>query len=269
MEINNCKEIAITWRLEELHAVVGEFESAVMCAVNESDIKVANDYKNFILRTVGKSIVTMKEVIILSANGYADGALSLARNLYEQCITVAFLDLHKQDENYANMIRNYFLDYDLQCYKNLKYIYEGSEKADEYQQKIQEVKDNAHTSVNGTYWWAGKATFNDLFQEIQQNAGDSESEELWHRLHVFYKRACLGLHANCFGNMNRLGTHDEFAGIDTSPQQKGHGFPLCFAVASFSYIVAATCLEFAIDYKILYKEKLNDLEDFYARFLAE
>lgn len=269
MEINNCKEIATTWRLEELHAVVDEFESSVMCAVNESDIKVANDYKNFILRTVGKSIVTMKEVIILSANGYPDGALSLARNLYEQCITVAFLDLHKQDEDYENIISDYFLDYDLERYKNLKYIYEGSKKADEYQQKRKEVEDNARHPVRGKYWWTGKAFFNDLVQEIKQKAGDSESQGLWHRLHVFYKRACLGLHANCFGNINRLGTHDGFAGIDTSPQQKDHGLPLCFAVASFSYIVAATCLVFAIDYKTMYKKKLNNLEDFYAQFLAE
>ena len=62
----------------------------------------------------------MREIIHLSAFGYPDGALSLARNIYEHVIILAFFENHKSDNDFGNYVDDYYVDYDIQRNKALQ-----------------------------------------------------------------------------------------------------------------------------------------------------
>ena len=94
------KTVAVSkWRLEELDTLIDEFDSNLAGAVKKLELKESNDYQNLVLRVAGKSIVTFREILTLSAYGYPDGALSLARNLYEQFITLYFFEGYDNPES--------------------------------------------------------------------------------------------------------------------------------------------------------------------------
>ena len=47
---------------------------------------------NLILNCTGKSLLTLCELILLCKNGFPDGALGLARNLFEQFIIISVFE---------------------------------------------------------------------------------------------------------------------------------------------------------------------------------
>ena len=86
---------SLQWRLDELEKIIDSMENEIEATITQQQIQTDHDYTNIILRTAGKSIVSMREIIHLSAFGYPDGALSLARNIYEHVIILAFFENHK------------------------------------------------------------------------------------------------------------------------------------------------------------------------------
>ena len=101
------------WKLNELVQVVDEFDRAICDKVNESKLKFFHDYKSLLFFMAGKSVVTMKEIICLVQCGYPEGALSLARNLYEQFVIAEFFHTHKADGNFQDYIDDFFADYEI------------------------------------------------------------------------------------------------------------------------------------------------------------
>ena len=93
---------SLQWRLDELDKIIDSMENEIEAAITQQQIQTGHDYTNIILRTAGKSIVSMREIIHLSAFGYPDGALSLARNIYEHVIILAFFENHKSDNDFGN-----------------------------------------------------------------------------------------------------------------------------------------------------------------------
>ena len=47
---------------------------------------------NLVLNCTGKSLLTLRELILLCKNGFPDGALGLARNLFEQFIIISVFE---------------------------------------------------------------------------------------------------------------------------------------------------------------------------------
>lgn len=107
------------WKLDELVCVVDEFEDAICNKVDESSLKFFHDYKSLLFFMVGKSLVTMKEILCLVQCGYPEGALSIARNLYEQFVIADFFHNHKADSNFQDYIDDFFADYAIQQNKLL------------------------------------------------------------------------------------------------------------------------------------------------------
>ena len=70
--------IKVKYKLCELEQILLEIETVVQDAIQRDNIKTDNDNLNFLLYTLGKSIVTIREIIILCWAGYPDGALSLS-----------------------------------------------------------------------------------------------------------------------------------------------------------------------------------------------
>lgn len=85
-------------------------------------------------------------------------------------------------------------------------------------------------------------------------------------LYISYKRACLALHANSFGNTNRMGSC--LAEIDLSPLDEGQEYALDLAVKSFIWIVAVLYRELGMDYEKTNK-KLNELSIFYQNIIQK
>lgn len=90
--------IKAKYKLCELEEILQEIENVVQNAIQRENIKTANDNLNFLLHTLGKSIVTIREIIILCRAGYPDGALSLSRNIFEQFVHVAYIEGQEKSE---------------------------------------------------------------------------------------------------------------------------------------------------------------------------
>jgi len=255
------------WRLQELTNILNSIEDDIAAAISAKQIKTGNDYCNIVLRSAGKAIVSMREIICLVSCGYPDGALSISRNLYEQLIILAFFESKHQDQDFQNYVEDYGIDYDIQRYKALIYECENclqnSERMTELEEELANVKSTAHNSTGrGTYWWAGCSTFANLTNSVIASMQEQNVQFFLHRLHLHYKRACVALHASCIGNTLRLGSNPDFAGIDTTPTEKGHALPLWFATISLGYILGVTFSQLELEYEH-YEQLLNELSTFY------
>lgn len=258
------------WRLSELNEVIESFESEFGSKINLGFI-TAYDYKNVLLWAMAKSILTLREVLCLSTYGYPDGALSLSRNIYEQFITVLFLENHREDSDFNDYISDYFIDPDIQRYDafafDAEFCHLNGEKLEEYRNKKREIKSHAHHSrSSGGYWWTGKGTLTSVVEECISSQEDEKSRFFLADLHVMYKRACLSLHASCLGNMTRLGVPNEYPEVNTLPQTGGFEISLYLSCYSFYLLVRIVCREFEID-ENPFKDKLEDLIMYYHKIL--
>lgn len=255
----------VQWRLAELDGILDEFDSDMAEAVSRAEVKTSISYANAVIYTVGKSLITFREIICLSAFGYPDGALALARNIYEQLIVLSFFELNKNTDEFQTYLDDYFLDYEIQRCKAMNYEYEhcgGNEnELNANQDMLKQFKAKAHRNIRGDYWWSGYPTFSKLADNIILKQ-DDKIKRFLHGLHYTYKRACVSLHSSSLGNAIRLGNESEFVGVDTSPTVRAHDIPLWFATASFIMIVGVACNELNIDFE-KYKTRLNDLSRFY------
>lgn len=64
---NVCTE---QWRLYDLEAIINAIEDNIAAAITEKKISANQDYINIVLRTAGRAIVGMREILQLSAHGY-------------------------------------------------------------------------------------------------------------------------------------------------------------------------------------------------------
>ncbi len=254
------------WKLDDLDLIVDSVESYIVDAVQAQHIKTGNDYLNILLFAFGKSITTMREIICLTTFGFPDGALSLARNVYEQFIAVSFFEKHRQDSDFQNYVDDYHLDYNIQRNKALRYEathFGNSAGLEEIECETKKAENASHHRITKQdFWWTGKGSFAKVVEDVQNSETDPVIKTFLARLHFAYKRACASIHASCLGNVLRLGVDSNFIGIDNSPKTNGHEFPLYLATCAFILIVSVTCKELQLDDKYMNKE-LNDLAAFY------
>lgn len=255
------------WKLHELSELVDSIENKIIEKTTEKPIPYVQDYNNIILDITGKSLQTIREVIMLCAGGYPDGALSLARNLYEQLIIVCFLESIKDEANSQDYYEDYFLDYDCQRYKNLKLMkkYGQLDQSEEVVLKdlSQKISDEAHKDVKkGIYWWTDIANFQAIIDHLAKKV-EPNMRSFFNKLHMEYKRACLSIHSNSFGNAVRLGSKVAPFVIDNSAKMCGQSMPLSLATTSFVQIVVCVCEVLDIDYFGLYKDRLSKLIIFF------
>lgn len=253
------------WRLAELELTVAQFDIAIGDVVSNGTIEEKQDYINIILRTAGKSIVTMREIVCLSKNGFPDGALSLARNIYEQMIIIMFFIIKANDPDIDSFVSDYFLNSEIERLKKHKYELEIRDESDQInseQKEIDALKTKATRKVSGNYWWSGFGSFSNLSDYVIKNANPIITK-LLQLMHSGYNRACVALHANCLGNALRLGTESGFTGVNTLPRLTGHELPLWLATSSFITIVGEACSALEID--DTFNKSLNDLAIFYVR----
>lgn len=266
MALGVYTECTKLWKLNDLDLIVDSVESYIADAVRVQHIKTDNNYLNILLFAFGKSIMTMREIICLSTFGFPDGALSLARNIYEEFIIVSFFEKHRQDSDFQNYVDDYYLDYNIQRNKSLRYEaahFDNSTSLEEIKDETAKAKSVSHREITQQdFWWTGKGTFAKVVEDIQNSENDPKIKTFLARLHFAYKRACASIHASCLGNALRLGVDSNYIGIDNSAKTNGHALPLYLATCAFILIVSITCKELQLDDKYMNKE-LNDLAAFY------
>ena len=257
---------SLQWRLDELEAIIDSMENEIEEAITRQHLQTDHNYTNIVLRTAGKSIVSMREIIRLSALGYPDGVLSLARNIYEHVIILAFFESHKHNKDFDDYVDDYYIDYDIQRNKALRYESENCthdiEELTALKNEFDRLKQTAHRRVAGDYWWSGSSSFKQLVEAAIASVPVEQGKQFLNELHLTYKRACVSIHSSCIGNTLRLGADPDFVGIDTSPTIKGHSLPLWFATISFVYIMGVTYALLNLDYKA-HDQDLNDLALFF------
>lgn len=171
------EEIKSKYKLCELEKYLQEIENVVQNAIQRENIKTANDNLNFLLYTLGKSIVTTREIIILCWAGYPDGALSLSRNIFEQFVHVAYIEGHEKSEDLDMLLKKYNADYNYQRLKNLKweaeFISQNSEKKAHYRKKINAIKRKYQIDKEQKdYWWAGLNSFSTMCNNVVLQSGN-------------------------------------------------------------------------------------------------
>lgn len=259
------------WRLSELFDTVVSFNDAISQRIDEQHIETITDYRTLVIYTAGKSIVKMNEIICLSNNGYADGALALARNLYEHFVILSFFEQKRKTEEFDKCVERYFVDneiYRLKKYKKELEIKGLTDKVDIVENEIELKKQKFGKCIKQDYWWTGlnNSSITELSKKVCESLNEP-AKSLSLLFQVDYLLACSEIHTSCFGNLNRLGDNSDINEINTSPLINGHGLPLSYAVFSFITIVGITCRVLGMEDN--YNNKLNDLLAFYLEKRSE
>lgn len=254
------------YQLKTLSTLLDEFEEYMETNV-ASWLKSNDDYQNILFFTAGKSSLTLRALIHLCASGFPDAALMLARQIYEQSIILSFFEEIRKQPDFDNYVEDYFADYELQKAKYYKLWAENKETKDpeeiaRYQKQISTIYQQAHSNVNGEYWWTGRPGFANVVDFLKRASNDKVARYMG-TMYLLYKRACKDVHAGSLGNMLRLGSDPDMCGVDNSAKVSGHGLPLYFAVSSFVVITIISFGNFNINCGDLIK-KLDRLLDLYA-----
>ena len=223
------RKVIKKYHLNELEGIIDSFEDDISRIIVEQQIRDEQNYLNILLHTGGNVIVRTREIMVLIASGYADGALALARTLYEHFIILSFLSLHESDSQFSDYIDDYYLDYERTGNKYFKYLAEHLGYSDLNEKVIaatNNLREHAHHAVNRDYWWTGYGTFSRLVDAVFDEYKDKREKTIFIRMYALYLRACASLHPNSFGITWRLEAGNQYAGINTAPSEKGHILPL-------------------------------------------
>jgi hypothetical protein len=258
------------WKLDEFSSLINDFDEAIGNAIREKDIEQKEDFNHILLHIAGKSIVSAREIICLCSNGFADGAMSLARTVYEHSIILLFFYQRLNDLDFHEYIEDFFLDYKRKYQKYYKTVAEEL-KLDDLKKQVDSSVENrkrkAHHPENGDYWWSGKGNFYNVVQDVHSNLDDSV-KTVFLRAFLLYKQACLFVHSNSFGNMWRLSAEGEYEGINTCPSEKGHSLPLEFAALSIICISFVVCMHLNLEFTAL-QNGFNKLATYYVTITNE
>ena len=114
------EDIILKFRIDELEECLDLIEDEISDKINHGHYKQEESYMNLVLNCTGKSLLTLRELILLCKNGFPDGALGLARNLFEQFIIISVFEAQCEGVDRDRMVEKYYADYNVQRYKNLK-----------------------------------------------------------------------------------------------------------------------------------------------------
>ncbi len=255
-----------TWKTDELWTLLEEFEDELENA--SKGTKDNENYSMVLLRIVGKSLVSIREIIVLCEAGYSDGAFSIARTIYELCIHILFFLVHENDQEFDDYITDYLLNGRYQIYKYNKERTCCFDDVDDetLQSELDYIKSNSkHTFPDdrpNDYWWTGKNSFWGMVDDIKRILRSSEDVDILNQLHLFYTATNRTIHANAAGNAQRLGKEYESHVINTAPNIDGQGYPLYFSTMSMIIILLYICDKYHMN-REKYHKKLNNLLYFY------
>ena len=258
------KECIQKWKLNELGKVVAQIEDDLACTISNGQIEATQNYTNIVLHIAGKALISMREILQLSAHGFPDGAIHIARTLYEHAIILTLFENRLKDSGFDSLVENYYVDSEIQRIKTLKYESSCCRKNEIETEKLTEELEELKKSNNikGRYWWAGCNSFFDVAKNVIESLKDDREQRFFHIMHSAYKVACIYTHSNCLGSISRLGQKPELGTIDVSASINGHAIPLFLSTSALIQIMGITYKTLGIDYENI-RRILNNLTFFY------
>lgn len=209
-------EYVIKWRSRNL-----ELESSILTST--------------ILRLHARSHLIANEILHLCEAGYADGALSRWRSLYELSCICLFITKYGDEcaERYAYHsvidMNNYFQEYEKYKTKLQK------PHANLHQKNIkftENIKQKYEKEFHSPYGWAKKYLGSDRasFKSIEENVGLDHYRFL-------YKQASFGIHTSYLNLTDNLGVHDSKEEmLIVGPSSSGVALPIRCAIESLIHI---------------------------------
>ena len=225
------KENILFWKIDELEQIVSSLENAFGEALSTQ--KTARDYANIQIRAYAHAIIVMKEILCLIKSGFPDGALALARRLYEQNVMLSFFEKRKTQAGFDDLVQRYYDSHTILAYTDQKLaadFFKNKKQSNTLRNKINKKKKKyPHLISKNTYisdyWWTGEKNM-DSFGAMQKEYDDPFGK-------ILYKRACLSTHVSAMGNYALLGRPELDRKIYTGRTFYGHQIPLILAVYSF------------------------------------
>ena len=174
------------WKLDSLDALVEKFEDDLFETINCKSIKDEENYLNVLIQISKKTITTIREIMVLSAHGYPDGALSLSRNLYENFIIVSFFEIHIEENAFESYVTNYFKGEEIQRLNHLIFAAKELEEGEQRIQNLNGIKGELIKTVTirtkGDYWWAGGSNFAELVGKVEKWSPQPARRWRWHSI---------------------------------------------------------------------------------------
>jgi len=233
------QEIDNKYLLSDLYHVLVYIENDVIERVKIEKLLGKEDDIDLLVPALTSSLSLLRQIIYLCEKGFPDGALMLARNIYEQMIICSFIESQEDDYKRNELLKKYFQDAELiklKYQKELSKRFGLDEEVHKTSKLIREHNEKFGSSVKQQYWWAEKKTFRALSDEITQT--QSSHRGLFNNMHMEYKLACIALHPSAFGNRMNIGS--DIVGVDMRARVTGHENALFLAVSSLITLVGYT-----------------------------
>ncbi|MBS5737361.1 MAG: hypothetical protein KHW62_05040 [Clostridiales bacterium] len=226
------------WNYKELTELISEAEKRL----NEVAVRSSEkNYQSLLIDFFGKAILYSKEILTILYDGYPDGAMSLARELFENSVTLSFIERHKNDDT---LLERYFDSIELSSLsdsiKLLLFLRDGASdkktitdltdmidrKKRSHAAIIQKYTSNSIT-VFRKYWWIG-----DILEEKDKNFYGILKNTVWDKT-IFKHIYNMSKH-NGHSTIDNLNSND--VAISANPSTEGFQLPLCFTISSFQNI---------------------------------
>lgn len=232
----NWKANLAFWKIDDLERILSALENSFGESLSKQ--KLATDYTNVQIRAFSHAIIVMKEILCLIKSGFPDGALALARRMYEQIVMLSFFENRKDTKDFDALIQRYFDSHTILAYTDQKIaadFFKNTARSKELRKLLKKEKSKYPTLIPKNsyvpdYWWTGEEKVNS-FGAMQKEYGDSFGK-------ILYKRACLSTHVSAMGNYALLGRPGLGNKIHTGITFSGHQIPLILSVSSFGDIAS-------------------------------
>ena len=248
------------WNFEELSVIIEETENRFNDVVVKSDQK---DYQSLLTDFFGKAVLYTKEALTLLYQGYADGAISLSKELFETSVLLSFFEQHKDEED---IFERYFDNIELSSISDsmllLSFLKDGATD-DATKTSLSDMTERKKRTYSGLktkykdflidgsfrpYWYLGNVLEDKSFYGIMKNTA-------WDKT-VFKHIYNMTKHSG--HNAVNPSDSDDVAAVMTNPSTEGFQIPVCFTVTSFINISKIVFANDGIDFSDI-ENRLNGI----------
>lgn len=269
IELIEKEKIVEKWSLNEWWNRINKVED-IIAEITETK-QASRDINQVLIFNYGRAALSLKEMLTLLMHGCPDGALAIARTVYEIMILTKFIYHKYEEDNNTDLIERYFDDHNVKAYESLiklhEWIYANDASLENVKNMLDNLKREKNTlrkrygKINSQYWWAGKEFDKRVSFKIIDEA---VNDEIFMR--ILYERACIGIHASAMGASALLGRKNELGNvIYTTSTEYGFEVPLLLGMVSHDMIVEILCKHWCLDIEDL----LSDVNNLYEEYTVK
>lgn len=261
------------WNFKEINEIIDTAEkrfNEIVAPIKD------NSYLCLLNESFAKSVLYMREILVLLYNGFPDGAMTLGKDIYETMIILSFFEKNKEDEN---LLDRYFDNLNIKLIGDsvqlLNFLNSGADdetvKAginDMLSQKKRNYKafKDKHNETVGdkgfkSYWWIG-----DILPEPSHSFNGLHKDSEWYNT-IFRHIYNIASHQ---GHSSLVSADNESpVAMQTLPTTEGFNLPVCFTLTAFCNIFRIVFFNYDIEYKDLDKKCEEIIKPLFAEIWKE